>query len=189
MASGKQTRLFPTPWIASEKTASGETFPTRDQLNVGKAYTDSLPPTFVSTSEDPFPTCFWLPPTFFNVEKIPISCSATCVSHMWYFTTCIISLFHNLYYFIISKPVFLIFHIFHICLVIIIIRGLLKKYKETTKYLHNSKNGKSPQVHHEKYQKCPVNNARNIFGTRLFRFGYCLVHDCLDLTIIWYTII
>ena len=39
-----------------------------------------------------------------------------------------------------------------------------------------------------KYEKCPVNNAHNIFnnvcnifGIRLFRFDYCLVHNCLDL--------
>ena len=39
----------------------------------------------------------------------------------------------------------------------------------------------------EKYQKCPVkhvvNNVRNIFGTRSFKFDNCLVHDYLDSTV------
>ena len=44
-----------------------------------------------------------------------------------------------------------------------------------------------------KYKKCPVsnahnifNNVRNIFGIRLFIFGYCLVHDHLDLHSIYF---
>ncbi|KAA0047687.1 pol protein [Cucumis melo var. makuwa] len=70
----KADEAFPTPCIAS-----GEAFPMRDQHSVGKAYPDSLPPTFVPTprtaSGDPFPTYFSLFPTFFDVGKIPISCS------------------------------------------------------------------------------------------------------------------
>ena len=37
-----------------------------------------------------------------------------------------------------------------------------------------------------KIQKMPVNNGRNIFGTKSFRFGYFLVQDHLDLVVwIW----
>ena len=42
------------------------------------------------------------------------------------------------------------------------------------------------KVHNGKYQKCPVNNARNIFG--ITRVMY-LVHNRLDLAIVWCTII
>ena len=62
-----------------------------------------------------------------------------------------------------------------------IIRGLLKnitKRQNIYTIQNNSENGKNPQVHDEKYQKCPdnhiVNNAHNIFGTFSF--------DRLDLT-------
>uniref|UniRef100_UPI0038B2772A hypothetical protein n=1 Tax=Staphylococcus aureus TaxID=1280 RepID=UPI0038B2772A len=50
---------------------------------------------------------------------------------------------------------------------------------------NNSENEKSLQALYENYKKFPINhainNARNIFGTRSFIFGYCLVHDHLDL--------
>ncbi|KAA0034859.1 putative nuclease HARBI1 [Cucumis melo var. makuwa] len=76
---GKADEAFPTSWIVSGKTASEEAFPMRDQHNVRKAYPDSLPPMFVpmprTASRYPFPTYFSLPPTFFSIGKIPISCS------------------------------------------------------------------------------------------------------------------
>ncbi|KAA0034852.1 ty1-copia retrotransposon protein [Cucumis melo var. makuwa] len=70
---GKADEVFPTPWIASKKTESGEAFPMRDQHNVGKAYPDLLPLTFVPTSrtasEDPFPTYFHFPQYFSTSGK------------------------------------------------------------------------------------------------------------------------
>ena len=63
-----------------------------------------------------------------------------------------------------------------------------KKYqsgKIFTLYKTIPKTKKITQTHNEKYQKSfinhAVNNVHNIFGTRSFKFGYCFVHDCLDL--------
>ena len=66
-----------------------------------------------------------------------------------------------------------------------LIKRRLKKYNKVVKYLIISKNEKNPQIYNGKYKKCHViNNARNIFGTRSFRFDYCLVHNHLNFLII-----
>ena len=67
--------------------------------------------------------------------------------------------------------------------------GSFQKYNKAAKYLHcinNSKNGKKSQTHYGKYQKYVVNKTRIIY--LVMRVIY-LVHDRLDLTIVWYTIV
>ena len=54
-------------------------------------------------------------------------------------------------------------------------------------YIQQFKKRKNSQAHNGNYQKCIINhtvsNARNIFGTKSFRFGYCLVDNRLDLSV------